>query len=290
MTKGKPKRKIKDSVFTDLFRDRRYLLQLYKALHPEDGDATEDAISDITLQSVLVDAEYNDLGFLFGDRLIVLVESQSTWSVNIVVRALLYLAQTYHDYLKRTGQYLYGSGKVDMPRPELYVIYTGDKEDIPDRISLRMEFFAGEEAAVDAEIRVLRQPEEDNIIGQYIIFCKVYNEQMRKHGRTRKAVTETLRICRDRNVLKDYLESRKQEVEDIMMTLFDEDYIFESYVKDVERRTEEKAIKETTEKTAREVAIRMLRNGEPPEKIAQYVPELSAEDIRCLAAELMQPV
>ena len=37
-----PKRKIKDSVFTNLFQDKKYLLQLYKALHPEDTDVTED--------------------------------------------------------------------------------------------------------------------------------------------------------------------------------------------------------------------------------------------------------
>ena len=30
-----PKRKIKDSVFTNLFQDKKYLLQLYKALHPK---------------------------------------------------------------------------------------------------------------------------------------------------------------------------------------------------------------------------------------------------------------
>ena len=31
----------KDSVFTDLFRDKKYLLQLYQALHPEDKTATD---------------------------------------------------------------------------------------------------------------------------------------------------------------------------------------------------------------------------------------------------------
>ncbi|MCD8215420.1 MAG: hypothetical protein LUC97_07260 [Clostridiales bacterium] len=30
------KRKIKDSVFTKMFRQKKYLLQLYQALHPED--------------------------------------------------------------------------------------------------------------------------------------------------------------------------------------------------------------------------------------------------------------
>ena len=32
---------IKDSVFSDLFKIKKYLLQLYRALHPEDKTATE---------------------------------------------------------------------------------------------------------------------------------------------------------------------------------------------------------------------------------------------------------
>ena len=113
MVESTPKRKIWDSVFTNLFQEKKYLLQLYKALHPEDGEATEDEIADITLKHVLVDADYNDLGFSVGDRLMVLVESQSTWTMNIIIRALMYLKQTYHDYFKRTNQNLYGSNYAD---------------------------------------------------------------------------------------------------------------------------------------------------------------------------------
>ncbi len=50
MAQSMPKRKIKDSVFTDLFKDKKYLLQLYKALHPEDIDVTEDEIADVTIK------------------------------------------------------------------------------------------------------------------------------------------------------------------------------------------------------------------------------------------------
>lgn len=32
------KRTVKDSVFTDLFSDSKYLLQFYQAIHPEDKD------------------------------------------------------------------------------------------------------------------------------------------------------------------------------------------------------------------------------------------------------------
>ena len=39
---------------------------------------------------------------------------------------------------------------------------------------------------VDAEVKVLYQEDENSIIGQYIIFCKVYNEQRKKYGQTKK--------------------------------------------------------------------------------------------------------
>lgn len=167
-----PKRKIKDSVFTNLFQDKKYLLQLYKALHPEDCDVTEDEIADVTIKHVLIDADYNDLGFSVGNRLMVLVESQSTWTFNIIIRALMYLMQTYHDYFKRTNQNLYGTRKVTMPKPELYVIFTGDRKNIPDTISLSKEFFSRAKIAIDADVKVLYQENEKDIIGQYIFSLK----------------------------------------------------------------------------------------------------------------------
>lgn len=139
-----PKRKIRDSVFTNLFQDKKYLLQLYQALHPEDRDVTEDEIADVTIKHVLIDADYNDLGFSVGNRLMVLVESQSTFTYNIVIRALMYLIQTYHEYFKRTDQNLYGSKKVTIPKPELYMIFTGERKDIPDTMSLKKDFLVAQ--------------------------------------------------------------------------------------------------------------------------------------------------
>ena len=82
MAQNTPKRKIKDSVFTNLFQDKKYLLRLYKALHPEDSNVTEEDIKDVTIKHILVDADYNDLGFSVGGRLVILIESQSTWTLN----------------------------------------------------------------------------------------------------------------------------------------------------------------------------------------------------------------
>ena len=139
-----PKHKIKDSVFTNLFQDKKYLLQLYQALHPEDINVTEAEIADVTIKHVLVDADYNDLGFSVGNRLMVLEESQSTWTYNIIIRALMYLIQTYHDYFKRTNQNLYGSRKVNLPKPELYVIFTGDRKIFPIIYRLGKSFSMGQ--------------------------------------------------------------------------------------------------------------------------------------------------
>ena len=72
------KRTIKDSVFTNLFKDKKYLIQLYQALHPDDEQTTEDDIKDITINNVLVDDIYNDLGFSVGNRLLILVKAQAT--------------------------------------------------------------------------------------------------------------------------------------------------------------------------------------------------------------------
>ena len=168
-----------------------------------------------------------------------------------------------------------------MPKPELYVIFTGEKpNNPPDIISLSRDFFDGEKITIDAEVKVLYQEDENNIIGQYIIFCKVYNEQRRKYGHTKKAVTETIHICKDRNVLKDYLENKEQEVVDIMMTLFDDAQVLEAYVKDIDDNV--------TLREARNTATRMIMDKEPLEKIARYVPTLSIDELKKLEAEVMQ--
>ena len=75
--------------------------------------------------------------------------------------------------------------------------------------------------------------ESDDIIGEYVTFTKVYNEQCKMHGRTEQAVRETIRICKDKNVLKEYLESREKEVIDMMVTLFDEEKIMKAHDKTI---------------------------------------------------------
>lgn len=259
------KKTAKDSVFRDLFEDPKYLLELYQTLHPEDKEVTLDQISSVTIQNVLLDQMYNDLGFTVGSRLLVLVEAQSTWSVNIVVRILLYLANTWKEYIESRRLNVYGSKKVSLPKPELYVIYTGDKKKYPEWLKLSEEFFPDQDSFVDVKVKVLTGNNKGDIIDQYVSFTKVYNQQIKALGRTRDAVMETIRICKDQNVLKEYLQKREKEVVSIMTMLFDQEYAMECYGD--EREEEGKIAGEM--KKAKEMALSLAQMEIPIEKIAE---------------------
>ncbi len=247
------KHTVKDSVFTSLFKEKRYLIQLYLALHPEDTETTEDDLKDVTVSNVLVDDIYNDLGFTVGTTIMLLIEVQSTWTVNIIFRALMYLVQTYREYFRKTKQNLYKSKKLKMPKPEIYVIYVGDRNTRPEEISLSEEFFEGKDICIDVRVKMIYDGKSGDIINQYVVFTKVCNEQVAKHGRTREAVQEAVRICKERNVLKEYLSSREKEVVDMLMELYDEQEVIRSYVES-EKYEAENATKIAT-------ARRLLKMG-----------------------------
>ena len=276
------KRGAKDSVFVHLFQDKKYVLQLYKALHPEDVDATEDMIEIVTLENVLTDNIYNDLGFMIDKRLIVLVEAQSTWTANIIVRALMYLAQTYHDYIAKEELNIYGSKTLDLPEPEMYVIYTGNKKIEKESITLSEEFFGGRKTDLEVTVHVLTDGKEHDIIYQYVALTKVLDDQVKLHGRTREAIIETIRICKDRDLLKQYLTEHEQEVQDIMITLFDNETILKGYT-----REREKAARATEKReNSIEFAKKMLQESLPIDLIVR-ISGLSDSEIKAIRAKMV---
>ena len=144
---------------------------------------------------------------------------------------------------------------------------------------------------MDVKVRVLYGSEENDIISQYVTFSKVYNEQMKLHGRTRETIMETIRICKDKNVLREYLVSREKEGAGCPV-----DIRFART--EVERRVCLLCWQCMMKKKfcviilrAKEAAIEMLKGGKlSVEEIAQYVPALSVDDVKKLQKELMQCV
>ena len=145
-TVGKTKWNTKDSVFTHLFSFPEYQLELYKALHPDDQDVSEADIKTITRDCVVAKHEHNDLGILIKDRLMVFVEAQSSWSPNIVIRLMSYAVQSLMDYFRERDVYLFSSTKAECPRIELYAIFSCERENMPETLSLCGEFFRGADA------------------------------------------------------------------------------------------------------------------------------------------------
>lgn len=215
----------KDSVFSFIFRQPENTRRLYLALHPEDSDVTEADCKLITLEHILTNGMTNDLGFQVRDKLILLVEAQSKFSLNIVLRMLLYLAATYKEYVEEQKLDLYGSRPVSIPRPELYMVYTGVPRQLPEVLRLS-DMYSGP-GGVEVEIQVLRDTGAGTIVDQYIRFCEISNEQRKQYDYTMKAVEETLRICCEENILMPFLASCQREVQDIMVTLFNQERVAE---------------------------------------------------------------
>ena len=228
----------KDSVFTHLFSIPEYLFMLYQTLHPEDKKSTVNDISSVTTRCILAEHQYNDLGFLIRDKLLILVEAQSTWSPNIVIRLLSYAVQSINDYFTRNEVLLYSNSKVRFPKPELYVVFTGERKNQPEILSLKELFFPEEDSCdIEAKVHMIYYQENArDIINQYITFCKVFDSQLKRYGKTKTAIEGTIRICMDKDVLTEYLKQRETEIMDIMTTLFDQDYITKLYGDERERK------------------------------------------------------
>ena len=227
----------KDSVFSFIFRQPENTRRLYLTLHPEDVDVTEADCKLVTLEHILTNGMTNDLGFQVRDKLILLVEAQSKFSINIALRMLLYLAATYKEYVEEQNLDLYGSKPVSIPRPELYMVYTGAPRQLPE--ILRLSDMYNGPGGAEIKIKVLKDTGAGNIVDQYIRFCEVSDEQRKQYGYTMKAVEETLRICCEENILMPFLASRQKEVQDIMVTLFNQERVTEIHeynlVKDAKR-------------------------------------------------------
>ncbi|MDR3124147.1 MAG: Rpn family recombination-promoting nuclease/putative transposase, partial [Treponema sp.] len=127
-------REYKDSVFSWLFSNPDILRELYGALS---GTALppDIAITIATLESALFKGRMNDIAFLIGGLLVVLIEHQSTINENMPLRLLQYISKIYE---RLTGtKDIYRGKRLPLPLPEFIVLYNGAAP-YPDETTLKL--------------------------------------------------------------------------------------------------------------------------------------------------------
>ncbi|MDR0908535.1 MAG: Rpn family recombination-promoting nuclease/putative transposase [Spirochaetaceae bacterium] len=119
--KKQEKPKYKDTVFRALFGyDPALLKELYEAIEGVKISPDTEIIPNM-LDDVLYRDRLNDISFLLGGKLVVLVEHQSTINYNMPLRLLKYIADLY-DGMLVNGQ-RYRQDLISLPWPEFVILY-----------------------------------------------------------------------------------------------------------------------------------------------------------------------
>lgn len=189
----------------------------------------------MTLSSILVTGIYNDLGFTVRGRRIILVEAQSTWSVNITYRCLEYLLSEWKQHLTRTEQNIYQKKAVSLPIPELYVLYTGEEHHEETELRLSGELFPGRDIPVEAVVRILYKGEKGDILDQYVRYTKILKDAIKESGYDASTAEKVVNRCISQNIMSEYMKERGAEVMAAMLDIFDQEKVWEMALK-AERR------------------------------------------------------
>jgi predicted transposase/invertase (TIGR01784 family) len=269
-------------VFSTLFGDRDVLRELYSAI--EGIEIPKDMPIDInTLSNIFVKGQINDLSFTIDNRLVVLIEHQSSINNNMPLRLLLYVTKVYQRITNRKS--LFQQKLVKIPTPEFIVLYNGETP-FPDYQKMRLSDAFIDVAglklpkenglSLELEVHVYninygRNPDmlkKSAILNGYSIFVNKIREYNQKLS-LEESVKFAVKYCRENNILKEFLDKYGKEV--IKMIL--EDVTVED---EIEARYEE-GVEDGIEKTARNA----LAEGASIEFV-QKITGLSREEIEKL--------
>lgn len=252
------KRNVKSSVFTHLFSISKYKKELYVSLHPKDKDIDVKDIKTYTLSSIFTNIQINDLGLLVKDTLLVLVEAQSTWTLNILPRMIEYIGESFNRYVLETNQNIYGTKKVDLPKPELYVLYTGIKTIKDKSISFKKEFF-NSKCPIDVKVNVITLNNSSKVVKEYIRFAKILDTNTKKYGYTKKSINETIDYCIEKNILREYLLEYKKEVYNIMTSVYDQKTATEMYERSLRAEGIEQGMQQGIQQGSISIVLNMFK-------------------------------
>ena len=218
-----------DTIFSILYSDPECILDLYYTLHPEDRNhgITTGQIEQITLKNIFLAQRHNDVAFLIGNRLIVLVEHQSTINENMPLRMLFYVADEYEKIITSFKEKLYREKRIRIPRPEFYIVYTGKRPWHCGELRLSEAYgmAVSENAPLELRVRVICEEEmqtTQNTLGSYYDFIRFVKNNIDRGKISIDAVKDYVHQFAGSELFRAFLEKLSVE-EVIKMTNYEFD-------------------------------------------------------------------
>ena len=218
----------KSRIFAMLFSDRNELLKLYNAINGTSYDDPQ-LLQINTLENAVYMSMQNDVSFIIDMRLN-LYEHQSTYSPNLPVRYLLYVADVYSDYTKDMN--LYGSRAVQLPTPKFVIFYNGEAEQ-PDRKELKLsELFTIPEPDPSLELKAVMLNINKGHNRKMMETCKTLQDYAEYTSRVRtyaaemsldEAVERAITECIREGILADFLKKNRAEAKKVSIYEYDEE-------------------------------------------------------------------
>ena len=219
-------RMYKSRIFAMLFSDRNELLKLYNAINGTSYD-DPDLLQVNTLENAVYMSMQNDVSFIIDMRLN-LYEHQSTYSPNLPVRYLLYVADVYSDYTKDMN--LYGTKAVKLPTPRFVIFYNGQAEQ-PDRKELKLsELFSIPDADPSLELKAVMLNINKGHNRKLMETCRTLQDYAEYTFRVREyaaempldlAVEQAITECISEGILADFLRKNRAEAKKVIIYEYD---------------------------------------------------------------------
>lgn len=211
-----------------LYSDKKELLDLYNAIsgkHYEDPELLE--IN--TLENAIYMSMHNDVSFLIDFRLS-LYEHQSTYSPNLPLRYLFYIADLYSGITK--DENLYGTRCVQIPAPQFVIFYNGS-EKLPDRTVLKLsDAYSVKEDSPALELIAIMlniNSGHNEVLKNTCKSLKDYSEytrRVREYAEVRPlevAVEQAIMECIEEGILSEFLRKNRAEAKLVSIYEYDQE-------------------------------------------------------------------
>ena len=227
----------KDRLFRMIFREKKELLSLYNAVNGTSYTNTEE-LEIVTLENAIYMNMKNDLAFIM-DSYLNLYEHQSTYSPNMPLRDLFYIAKELQGQVDHRD--LYRNTLIKIPTPRFLVFYNGSEEQAEKKYLRLSDAFQKSMDDPDLELVVTmlninlgknrKLLEQCQTLKEYAIYVKKVRTYA-KSMKVEEAVDRALRECINEGILREFLLRNRKEAVEMSIFEYDEEAVFEIVRKD----------------------------------------------------------